>query len=436
MEYTVEDLSPTKKKVAISVDPKEVEASIMATVALYRTSVKIDGFRPGKVPASVVEARFRQKIYEEAKQDLVNVHINEVMQKLEVTPLSGIEFDGGEIERDKPYTYAITFEVLPAFELPPYEGLEVEQEKAVVDDAEVDAVIDRILKERAVLVPAEGQGPAVDGQVVELDFSAWDEDGNPVKDIKTQNFQLPLGENQALEDFENLVRATKLGEENEGKVTFPGDFLAPDLAGKTVTMKVKVHAIKNRQIPALSDELAKTMGQQSAEKLRQAIVDTYTKNRADLNRAAAEKSLLDKLLKMVDFPLPDALVDTHVRNLLTDRKLRLERQGKSLEALGKSMDALTSELRPEAESIARGQAFLMAVARKEKLEVTEQEVDGAIYQIAQRSGDDFKQLKQAYASSQAIFTLRDRLLADKAMDAIYAKAHITEVEPREKAAQG
>ena len=96
MEYTVEDLSPVKKKVAITTDPKEVEAAIMGAVALYKTSVQIDGFRKGKVPASVIEQRFRDRIYEEARQDLVNVHINEVMSKLDVTPVSGINMVDGE----------------------------------------------------------------------------------------------------------------------------------------------------------------------------------------------------------------------------------------------------------------------------------------------------------------------------------------------------
>ena len=432
MEYTVEDVSPVKKKVQITVDPKEVEAAIMAAVALYRTSVKLDGFRKGKVPASVIESRFRDKIYEEAKQDLVNVHINEVVQALGATPVSSIDFDGKGLERDKPYVYSISFEVLPTFELPPYEGMEVEQEKAVVKDEEVQEVIDRILKERAELVPAEGKGPAVDGQVVELDFAAY-ENGVAVEGIAAQNFQLSLGERQALEAFEELVKTIAIGETKEGDVTFPADFIAPDLAGKTVTMKITVHAIKDRKTPELNDELAKTLGVENVEKLRAAIVESYSSSRNNLYKGAAQKVLLDRLLKMVDFPLPEALVENHLRSILSDRKHRLERQGKSLQSLGKSMEELTAEVRPEAENIARAQTLLLSVARKEGLEVSEQEVNMAIFQMSQRSGEDFKQLKEAYERSGGIFTLRDRLQADKAMEAIYTKAKVTEVEAKEKA---
>ena len=135
MEYSAEDLSPIKKKIVITTEPQEVEAAIMGAVALYKTSVQLDGFRKGKVPASVIEQRFRDKIYEEARQDLINVHINEVMQNLDVQPLSGINVDGAEaLERGKGYAYSIEFEVLPTFDLPPYEGMEVEQEKVEVKE--------------------------------------------------------------------------------------------------------------------------------------------------------------------------------------------------------------------------------------------------------------------------------------------------------------
>lgn len=432
MEYTVEDLSPVKKKVHITVDPKEVEAGIMAAVALYRTSVKLDGFRKGKVPASVIESRFRDKIYEEARQDLVNVHINEVVQALGVTPVSSIDFDGMGLERDKPYVYSISFEVLPTFDLPPYEGMDVEQEKAVIKDDEVEEVIGRMLKERAELIPAEGKGPAVDGQVAELDFAAY-ENGVALEGIAAQNFQLSLGERQALEAFEDLVKTITVGETKEGDVTFPEDFLAPDLAGKTVTMKITVHAIKDRKAPVLDDELAKTVGYESVDKLRAAIVESYSASRNNLYKATAQKTLLDRLLKMVDFPLPDAVVENHLNGMISDRKYRLERQGKSLESLGKSMEELTAEVRPEAESIARSQVLLLSIARKEGLEVTEDEVNMAIFKMCQRTGEDFKQLKDAYVRSGSVFTLRDRLLADKGMEAIYAKAKVTEVEAKEAA---
>ncbi|OXS27720.1 MAG: trigger factor [Desulfovibrio sp. MES5] len=430
MEYSAEDISPVRKKVVITTEPQEVEAAIMGAVALYKTSVQVDGFRKGKVPASVIEQRFRDKIYEEARQDLINVHINDVMQKLDVSPLSGLDVDTPDtFERGKGFSYTIEFEVLPAFDLPPYEGMDVEQEKVVLDEKEVQDVLDRILRDRATLVPVDGSGPAVDGQVATVDFAAFD-NGEPIEGVKAESFDLALGERQALEDFEALVKTVKYGEEGEGEIRFPDDFLAKDLAGKTVTMKVKVHAIKERKLPELNDELAKTLGLESVDKLKETIANSYIQSRTNLNKSMAQKNLLDGLLKMVQFELPPSLVETQMNTLLGDMAARLERQGRSLESLGKSMEELRKETQPQADELARSQVLLLSIAKKEGLDVTDHEVTTQIYQLAMRTGEDFKTLREQYERSGMIFVLRDRMLADKAMDLVYAKANVKEVEPK------
>ncbi len=432
MEYRVEELSPVKKKVHVTVGKEEVQAAIVSTIALYQTSVQVDGFRKGKVPASVIESRFRDKVYAEAKQDLVNVHINTIIEELKESPVSGIQF-GDEEEvfvRDQDFIYSISFEVLPTFTIPEYEGMEVLQEKAHVKDSEVEEFIERMRKERSEFVVAEGNGPAVDGQAVEIDFATF-ENGVPLEGINAQNFQMNLGEGQALKPFEDLVKTVKLGETKEGDVTFPEDFLAPDLAGKTVSMKVTVHSIKERKLPELNDEFAKSMGQDSMEKLREFFIENYKRSRTNLFKSTAQKKLLDKLVAMTEFDLPESMVETHFRSLLAERQQQAEKQGKSLQSMGLDFNDLMEKSRKEAEEITRDQVFLMSVAKKEDLSVEDKEVDMAIYHMAQRSGQDFKQLRDDYVNSGSVFILRDRLLADKAIDAIYDKAKVTEVEASE-----
>ena len=165
VEYTIEELSPVKRKISIVAEASDVDDAIARSVAYYRKSVQIDGFRKGKVPASVVEKRFHDHIYQEAHQALVNAKVGEALAKAALEPVSGIQFvdDGGALARGKGLNFSVEFEVLPVFELPVYEGMEVEKEKAVVTDEEVDTVIERIRRDRAELLDAEGEGPAVDG---------------------------------------------------------------------------------------------------------------------------------------------------------------------------------------------------------------------------------------------------------------------------------
>lgn len=436
MQYNAEDLSPVKKKISVTIEPQEVEAAIMGAVALYKRSAQIDGFRKGKAPASVVEKRFHTQLYDEARQDLINVHINDVIQKLSLSPVSGIHVEGADapLERGKGYAYSFEFEVLPTFDLPPYEGMEVEQEKVVADPKHEEQVISRILRERAELVPVEGSGPAEDGQVAVIDFETF-ENGQPLEGFKAESFNLALGEHQALEDFEKLVKTIPYGGEGEGEITFPEDFLSKDLAGKTVTMKVKVHAIKKFVSPELTDDLCKSLGFETVEKLKETIAKSYMTTRESLNRSAAQKTLLDNMLKMCSFPLPESIVETQTLTLLSDMAARLERQGRRLDSLGKNEEELRTELKPRAEELARSQVLLLSIAKKEGLEVSDKEVNSQIFREAQRDGEDFNQRREQYERSGLIFILRDRLLADKAMDLVYAKAKVTEIEPKDDSAQ-
>ncbi len=436
MQYATEDLSPVKKKVTITVPAEECDAALSATIAMYRTSVSLDGFRKGKVPAGIIEKRFQKEVYKEATTDLVNVHINEIISENKFSPVSRIDYDGGELERGRDFVYSISFEIMPEFEVPGYEGFAVEQEEAEVAEAEIDAVVERLRTNMAEVITVGQARKPGDGDIAVLDFAAHDENGDPIAGIKAENFQLTLGEGQTLADFEALVKGLEPGESGEGPVSFPADFFNPEFAGKTVTMKATLHAVKERKLPELDDAFAKKAGGfDSMDKLRESVRASYLKSREDLHKGAAQKNLLDSLLKLVDFPVPDSMLQSHVDMIVGDLQDKLERQGKNLASLGKTEAALREEARPEAELRARSQIFLLGVAKKNDLAVTEQEVDLQLRRMALQSGQDYNMIKDYYTQHNLLFALRDRLLADKAMDFVYEKAAVTKVPAKERAAE-
>ncbi len=436
MQYTIEDISPVKKKIAVTVPTEEVEASLVSTIAMYRTSVTFDGFRKGKVPASMIEKRFHKEIYQEATTELVNVHINEIIGETKLNPVSRIDYDGGEMERGSEFSYTISFDVMPEFDIPSYEGFAVEQEETVVNEDEVSSVIDRLRSNMAEIITVGEPRTPTTGDIAVIDFAAHDEKGDLIDGIRADNFQMSIGEGQTLPDFEALVCSLKPGEETEGPVAFPDNFFNPEFAGKTVTMKIKMQGLKERKLPEVDDAFAqKAGGLESVEKLRDSVRQSYMKSRDDLNKATAQKTLLDNLLKLTDFPLPESMVESNINILLDDMRQKLERQGKDLSILGKTEAALKEELQPEAEMRARAQIFLMTVARKNELSVSEQEVDMQLHRMALQAGEDPAAVKDYYVKNNLLFALRDRLLADKAMDAIYAKAEVTKVAPKEPTAE-
>lgn len=429
MEYKVEEISPVERTIQVSVPAEEATAAILATIALYRRDADVKGFRKGKVPSDMVEAKHRKQIHDEATQDLINLHINQILDELKLVPMSGIKVDAGQLVKGEEFKYSISFEVAPKIDLPQYKGRKVEQESVEVNETEVQAVVERIRESLAEVVDVEEPREAKDGDVVTVSFAALA--GGEFEGLKADNFQLELGKGQALEDFEKLVVGLKPGEQRTGAISFPEDFINEKLAGKSTEVRVHLSSIKEKKLPEMTDETAKKAGGfESVDKMREAIVESYKKSRAQLNKSVAQNKLLDDLMAGLEIPLPPSLVDKNVAYMISERRERLERRGKSLESLGKSLEELKEEARPEAEKMARTQIFLLAVASAEGLTVTMDEVDAVIRQAASQSGQDYAQMREYHERSGLIHDIKDRILADKASDFLYDNAEITEVPPK------
>lgn len=430
MEYNVEDLSTVKKKVNIQVPMEEVHAAISAATAMYSKDVDIKGFRKGKVPQSVVESKFKKQIYNEATNDLINVHINQIMNEMQLTPLSRVDVDAGVLTRDQDFNYSFTFEVAPEFTLPEYKGITIEEEEVEVKPEEIDQVIERIRDNLSELVVVEEDRPPRDQEAVIIDFQAFDGD-QPLEGVHAQNFQMTLGEGNALPEFEALLQELRPGETGSRTITLPEDFLNQELAGKDVLMQATLHSIKEKKLPEVDEELAqKAGGFESVERLREVITQSYIKTRKELHKSSAQKKALDELKAQVEFELPESLVEGRIEQKLSELKTQMEQKGKSLDSLGKSQDQLREELRPEAEDMVKSQLFLVAVAQAEGLEVSEHEIDAYIQQQAQSNNQSPEQLKKFYQDNNLMFALKDTLLADKAMELIYQHAEVKMVPPQ------
>jgi trigger factor len=427
MEYNIEEISPVKRKVTVTVPAEEVDASIMATTALYRADVEVKGFRKGKAPSDVIEAKYGKRIYDEATQDLINMHINEIMGESKILPMGGLDVDADRMKKGQDFVYSITFEVAPPIELPDYKGVFVQVERAEVNQDEVDQVLERIRGNMAEMVTVEESRKPVDGDVVTVSFAALGDE--EFEGVKADNFQLTLGEGQALPEFEEIVKTLKPGEKGEKRIDFPKDFINEKLAGRTADMRVHLESIQEKRLPEIDDELAKKAGLDNLEALRETITNSYRESRESLNKSAAQKRMLDRLMEGIEISLPQSLVDQNIDYLISDLRQRLERRGRSLESLGLAQDELREEQRPAAEDLAGSQLFLLAVASQEGLTVDPGEVEAVLRESARRSGQDFEQLRQYYEQSGMMVQLKDRLLADKAMELIWSAAEVTEVEP-------
>jgi trigger factor len=429
MKYNVEEISPVKRKITVEVPAEEVNAALTATIAMYRMQADVKGFRKGKVPSTVVESKYRKQVYGEATTDLINYQINEIMSGLAMQPMSRIDVDAEELVRDEDFSYAISFEVAPKLDLPAYKGLKVDEVKAVVDDAEVAEVEKRILENNAEVKVIEDVRPPKDGEVVSVSFGAY-RDGEIVEGIKAENFDMVLGQNQALPEFEELLKTLTTGESGETDITFPEDFINQNLAGQTVTMKAKLHAVKERITPEMSDDVARKAGFKDVETMRSGIRESYLSQRKQMHKSAAQSQLLTTIIEGIDeFPLPPAMVEDRIDRLVQDLEYRLDRQGKGLQSLGKTPQQIRDEFKAEAENTVKTEIFLLAVAAEEGLEISPEEIESTLTQLAMQTRQPLHELKKYYEDNNLIVPLKDRLLCDKASELIYDAAEVAEIDP-------
>lgn len=430
MEYKIEETSPVTRKVTVTVPVEEANAALLATLALYRKSADVKGFRKGKVPSAIIESRYKSQIYAEATTDLVNYQLNEILSAEKITPLSRISVDSGELAKDQEFVYSFSYEVAPKIDLPNYLGLDTEMDAPEVADAEVEAVVERLRNRMADLEDVSEKRNPADGEVAVINFTAF-ENGEPLGDLKADNFHLHLGQGEALPMFEDIVKKLVPGETRTDPVAFPADFINTQLAGRTVDMRITLKELKVRNVPEANDDLAAKAGFGTMERMRESIVNSTLESRRNLHKSEAQKRLLDGLLESMNFELPPTLVEENIDRMVEDMVQRLESRGKNVASLGKKPAEIRAEFKPKAEDIVRNQIFLLAVATQENLAVEPQEVDEHLRRMAMQTRQDPEWLRSYYEEHNLMFALKDSLLADKAMEFIWSKAKVREIPPEE-----
>ncbi|MDR0826562.1 MAG: trigger factor [Desulfovibrio sp.] len=431
MQYAIEDLSPVKKKISVTVPAPEAGAAIDEAAAAYRGAVKLNGFRKGKVPAGIIEKRFGKEIVQQATDKLVEENLKEILSGKTFEAVSRLAFDGAFVERGKDFVYSLVFEVMPEFVFPDYEGVELEQAEAQLDEAAVDEVLLNMRRRLAQTVSLKEARKPRDGDVAHIDFAALDEDGSVLAGFTAENFRLTLGEGRSFPDFEELIKDLEIGEEKENSLTFPAGFINSTLAGRTVKMRIKLVDLHEKVLPAADDDFARESGNfESLAKMREGLCEAYLQNLEEANKEAAQKVFLDRLLEKTEFPVPDIMVENQVNVLVREFQDNMQRHGQKAEVIEEAgWEALRAQMRPEAERRARAQVLLLTLAKNLEFKIEEQDLDAYMRGLARQSGQELKTIREYYIRNNLLPGLANMLLADKAMAELYARARVVKVRP-------
>lgn len=428
MEYQVEDISPIKKKVIVSVPVEAVDTALEKALSAYSSDVQIKGFRKGKAPKSLLKSRFKKEIHTEATTELVQRYVTQIMAEIKLNPVSPYDFEGQEVEEGQPYQFSYQFEILPEVDLPDYEGAEVKQAEAVVTDEDIDKVVESIRKNMSTTEDISETRPPLDGESALISMEATLE-GRAVPELTGHNFEVPVGAGHLLPIFEDLIKKTEPGQSSEQEVTLPEDYQEKKLAGKAVNVKITLHSTRQVRLPEVNDELAKKAGQfEDVAAMREAIRKSFLQSRANMNKAEAQKRLIDQLLTNTSFPLPEYMVEERLERNLKTFLENLGKRGGSWEQLEPDVqENLRKEMLRDAAEFVRESIFLQAVAKKENLEVSQADYNEFFTNTAGRAGQNPHELRRHFEDEDLMTGLTNRLLIGKALELLYDKAKVTEV---------
>ncbi len=434
MSHSIEVVSELSRKISVVVPAEEVNAALNAAAREVGASLTIPGFRKGKAPASVVEKRLPEEVYGRATEVLVERRVADILKEEDLKPMSRLAFEGEQVARGKDLSFSFTFETLPDVKLPEdLSALTVTMESLEPTEEEIADFTKRLLKSTATLEEVTEARLPENGDVVTIDVDG-DVEGKPVPGMKVENYSIQLSEpkeGKELSELDNIIRGLKAGEEGTGSMVCPEDHIDESLRGKTVDLRVKLRKISREILPEMDEDYAKKFGFPSLEALTTMIAQQAGAAKADRVRTDAQQQLMDSVLEGQDFPLPEAVVKNQQLEYEAEIRDYLEQQGMDKAAIEDSLKNMGEETRKQAEERARMFVFLTALAKREKIEVTAQEVDMQIMQMAQQYKQDFQQLRTAMYQNGSVNDIQDRMVNSKALALMFDKAQ--KVAPEAKA---
>jgi trigger factor len=421
---TLKPLDPTQVELEISITPEEYSAAQDAAFRKLSRNAKIKGFRPGKVPRKIFESTYGSAaIIENALDDLLNKKYSAALEEHGIEPLNrpAVELVPSDDEGQPPRFKAVVA-VRPEFEPSNYTGVEIPDVPETASDEDVQRALDQMRRDSATLIPVDR--PAQLGDTVTIDYEGKI-DGVPFEGGTAQGQETELNESRFIPGFATGIAGMSAGETKDVPAKFPDPYSNADLAGKDAVFTITVHEVKEPELPELDDEFAKRVSRtESFDELKSEIrrrLDQTVKTNA---RRQISGALLDKIVAANDFPLPEVLVERETGALLDESRQYVTRAGMTwddyLAHSGKTEDELRASFRSEAERRVKTTLLVEAIARKEGIQATQQDVETELSALAQQYGQPRERIIEALQSN--VGALIDGIVRTKTIDRLIEQA--------------
>jgi trigger factor len=433
MEITQTSSDGLKRTLKVVIGASEINERFSQRIDQVKDQVQLKGFRKGKVPAAHIKKVYGRslmaEVLQEAVRDTSSKAIAERKERPALQPDIKLPEDQAEIEKviegKADLAYSMEFEVIPDIAIADLDGIKLERLVAEVDDAARDKALGE-LAGRSVAYTAEEGRAASDKDRVIIDF-VGKIDGEAFDGGTGEGMVVVLGAGSFIPGFEDGITGAKAGEERVVKATFPAEYPVKTLAGKEATFDVKVKAVEAPNVPAIDDELAKSLGIEDLAKLKELITEQIKKGYDDASRTKLKRELLDALEAAHDFELPPSLVETEFNAIWQQLTNSMKGQGKSFPDEGKTEDEARAEYRKIAQRRVRLGLVIGEIGEKNGIAVSQDELRRALIEQARRYPGQEKMVYEYFEKTPgALAELRAPIFEDKVVDFILDKAKPSE----------
>jgi trigger factor len=428
MQSKLEKLDKNVVEVELTVGIEEIDEAIAQAYKKVVKKVNLPGFRKGNIPRRVLEAQFGKEVfYEDALDIIVPKVYLEALSEHKLEPIDHPKFDIIEsLESGKPFVFKATVEVLPDVKLGQYKELRVEKKQVKIGEADVEKQLTELRERHAELVLSE-KTALENGDFAIIDFEGYI-DGQPFPGGAAQAYSLEIGSGNFIPGFEMQLIGMTTGSEREIAVTFPNDYPTQELAGKAASFKVTLKEIKVKEIPELNDEFAQSIGKcKSLDELKADVKEKITSMAEMDAESAYSQALLDQAVANSEVEVSETLVKREMDELLGRFEHNLTYQGlnleKYLEYAKKTRDEVLEDFRPEAVKRVKTDLVLDCIARFEKIDATEAEVDEKIKELAERYQEkNSAEMKKILAAKGRLGDIKQAIILEKTADFIKESA--------------
>lgn len=423
----IENLDPCKVKVKIEVPVDKIKLLVDRKFQQLNDSVQMPGFRRGHAPRNLLERKFGKDVLEELKTDIVANAFKEVAEDKKIEAVHEphvVDAEKLELKPDVPFAYAVEIEVLPTVDVKPYHGLKVKKISLSVTDKDINDAIEELRDQYAAWEPVEGAAEKGDQIVADMILSA---EG---KEIATQeNANLILAEQirilgTPLPEFHKSFVGQRNGVTVDYSVELPKDFDDPELQGKKANIKATVKSLKRKKLPEINPEFLKKFDCDNVDELKDEVKKRLQKDRDQEAKVRMQSEILTQVLEANEFPLPESLVNQWAAEQMRSTAINLMQQGAPEDEIRKFIDEKKDTMTSDAKRALKEHILIDQIAKKEKIFVTEEEVDKRIEEMASTMGRWPAEFRQMLEEQGMITTLRRRLKVDKVLDHLLSKAAI------------